>query len=64
MNSRILTLKDKSEWARLLKTLTPDQQDIYFTPEYYSFCENYGDGQAMCFVFKKDRDLAHPRSCF
>ena len=58
MSYRILTLNEKKEWSISLEKLPVDQQDIYYTPEYYELYEKNGDGQAMCFVFEKDNDIA------
>ena len=41
-----------------LECLPKDSCDVYFTPEYYSLYENYGDGEAKCFVFEKDGEIA------
>lgn len=57
MNYKLLTLADKQEWAILLNQLPQEQQDVYFTPEYYALYEEYGDGKAHCFVFQKDGNL-------
>ncbi len=58
MNYLLLELKQKKEWTEFLNKLPVDQQDIYFTPEYYYLYENNGDGKAMCFVFEKDGQIA------
>lgn len=58
MNYRVLTLKEKDEWDRLLTSLPPALQDIYYSPGYYSLYENYGDGKAMCFFFEMEEDMA------
>lgn len=59
MNSyEILDLNDSKKWNEYLKRLLIEQQDIYFTPEYYRLYEELGDGEAKCFVFKKNDDLA------
>jgi hypothetical protein len=58
MSYKILTLSDRKEWAKLLEKLPIDQQDIYYTPEYYELYEKNGDGQGMCFVFEKDNYIA------
>ena len=42
----------------MLSKLPLDQQDIYFTPEYYSTYENTGYGKAKCFVFYLDDKIA------
>lgn len=53
----ILTTNDDVKWNALLATLPIDQQDIYFSPEYYKLYEEIDDGKAKCFVFQKDNDL-------
>ena len=58
MNYKVFSLQDKEEWNNLLKKLPTKQQDIYYTPEYYSLYENYGDGKAQCFVFEKEGEIA------
>ena len=58
MSAYVLTLDEKEDWSNLLQKLSDDQQDIYYTPEYYSLYEDNGDGKAMCFVFNKDDDIA------
>jgi len=55
---RILTLGDKDQWNEYLKELPLNQQDVYYTPEYYSLYQNIGDGQAKCFYFENDGNLA------
>lgn len=57
-NYRILSLADSAEWSGYLKQLPIEQQDVYFTPEYYSLYEANGDGEARCFVFERGGDLA------
>ena len=39
MSYRILTLNEKKEWSTSLEKLPVDQQDIYYTPEYYELYE-------------------------
>lgn len=53
----LLTLHDKEEWNTYIERIPSDKRDIYFTPEYYSLYQNYGDGEACCFVFEKDGDI-------
>jgi hypothetical protein len=55
---KIIYLKDKEEWQEKYSLLPIGQQDIYYTPEYYALYENNGDGQACCFVFEQDNDIA------
>lgn len=58
MEYKILDLSQRQEWTKYLQKLPIDQQDIYFTPEYYSLYENYGDGKAQCFVLEQDYKIA------
>ncbi len=58
MQYKILTLADTREWNGLMDKLPSHAQDIYYTPEYYSLYQNYGDGKALCFVFEKDGETA------
>ena len=46
------------KWNEYLQCLPIDQQDIYFTPEYYRLYEELGEGKAICFVFTKDGHIA------
>lgn len=55
---QLLSLEDKQIWHNYLSLLPIEQQDLYFTPEYYSLYEKYGDGLPQCFVFEKDGELA------
>lgn len=57
-SSRLVRIQEKKEWEDAFNKLPLEQQDIYYTPEYYSLYENYGDGKAKCFVFEKDGDIA------
>jgi len=54
----ILTLNESTQWNALLAELPLDQQDIYFTPEYYKLYKEYGDGEPYCFVFQNNEGLA------
>jgi hypothetical protein len=56
--ARVISLKDKDLWNSLLRKLPLDQQDVYFTPEYYNVYEKNSDGKAQCFVYEKDGELA------
>lgn len=57
-NFEILSLINAGTWNKYLHQLPIEQQDIYFTPEYYQLYEDYGEGKAHCFVFEKDGDIA------
>ena len=41
MSFKVLTLNEKEEWLTLIKKLPLNQQDIYYTPEYYELFENF-----------------------
>ena len=58
MNYKTLSLSNKNDWKKYLQKLPVEQQDVYYTPEYYELYENYGDGKAQCFVFEKDGEIA------
>lgn len=58
MNFTLLDLERKDEWSMYSQRLPVGQRDIYYTPEYYSLFENYGDGKAQCFVFEQDGETA------
>lgn len=55
--STLLTLGNSEAWNKYLQQIPAEKRDIYFTPEYYSLYQNYGDGEACCFVFEKDGDI-------
>ena len=55
---KVLGLNETVEWNRLLSLLPKERRDVYFLPEYYSLYQNYGDGEAQCFVFEKDGQMA------
>ena len=54
----VISLDNKKKWDDIIKTFPDEKQDIYFTPDYYSLYENYGDGKAICFVFEKNGYIA------
>lgn len=54
---KILTLKDLEAWNEYYALISNENRDIYFTPEYYSLYQNYGDGVARCFVFEQDGEV-------
>lgn len=53
----ILDLKGTGRWQDRLAELSSNKRDIYFTPEYYSLYQNYGDGEARCFVFEHEGEV-------
>ena len=55
--TRLFKLKEATLWSELLHRLPPEYRDVYFLPNYYSLYENYGGGEACCFVFEKDGDI-------
>lgn len=54
----ILTLKDSQKWINFIDCLPKTQQDVYYTPEYYSLYEKNGDGEANCFIFEEFGNIA------
>jgi len=58
MSYKVLSLADKEEWNKYLELLPIDQQDVYYTPEYYELYEKNGDGKGQCFVFEKEGEIA------
>lgn len=54
MASTILNLSDSCDWKEALAAFPSNKRDVYFTPEFYSLYQNYGDGEARCFVFEQD----------
>lgn len=57
-NNLLLTIKDSILWNSYLNKIPNIRKDLYFTPEYYSLYQNYGDGEARCFVFEKEGNIA------
>ena len=57
MEYKLLSLKDRDIWNNYLRRLPLEQQDVYFTPEYYRLYEKNGDGVAYCFVYEEDDDF-------
>jgi len=51
---KLLKLEDAKLWHDYLKILPFEQQDVYFSPEYYSLYESNGDGVAHCFIYEKN----------
>lgn len=62
MNSRgefnVFDLSTSQIWNDYLHRLPQEQQDIYYTPEYYRLYEELGDGFARCFIFRLGEDYA------
>lgn len=54
----VISLKEAKKWERLLFSVPAERQDVYFSPDYYSLYEAYGDGQACCCVFTEGSELA------
>ena len=57
MSYRLLSLNESNLWYEYFHRLSIEQQDVYFTPEYYSLYEKNGDGVAYCFVYEEDDDF-------
>jgi len=58
MSQEVLSLKEAEKWNKYISKLPVNQQDIYFTPEYYNLHERYGDGKTQCFVFELNGEMA------
>jgi hypothetical protein len=58
MRYRVLDLTERHNWGDCIARLPVEQQDIYFTPQYYHLYERYSDGQARCFVFESGDEVA------
>lgn len=58
MSITVLSLENRDTWNQFLRRLPLEQQDIYYSPEYYALYENYGEGKAQCFVFEVGDYLA------
>jgi hypothetical protein len=56
MSFKVLTLEDKHEWGKYLDKLPVDQQDVYYSPEYYTLFEHMGNGKAYCFIFEDEQN--------
>lgn len=56
--NKVLSLKEFEEWKHLVNRLPIHQRDVYFAPEYYSLYQNYHNGEAQCYVFEDDGDIA------
>lgn len=54
----VINLSQYSNWKDHFVRIPSCKNDVYFLPEYYSLYENYGDGEAQCFVFEKDGNIA------
>jgi lipid II:glycine glycyltransferase (peptidoglycan interpeptide bridge formation enzyme) len=54
----LLDLSFSRKWRDLLQRLPIEQQDIYFTPEYYSLYERNGEGKALCFIYSDNSEVA------
>lgn len=54
----IANINEASNWQTGLMKLPANCRDVYFRPEYYSLYQNYGDGEAQCFIFEEDGNIA------
>lgn len=55
---QVLSKKQHDYWKEAFDKLPSQCRDVYFLPEYYSLYENYGDGEARCFVFESNGEIA------
>jgi len=54
----VLSTEKAEAWRKKHNRLPENQQDTYFTPDYYALYEHLGDGKAQCFVFEKNGEIA------
>lgn len=54
----VFNLNESSKWSEYCNKLSGGSKDVYFSPEYYSLYQNYGDGEANCIIFEKDGNIA------
>ena len=54
---RLITLDKKEEWKCILAQLPTNQQDVYFSPEYYALYEQNGDGTTCCFIYEEEESI-------
>ena len=52
-----INLADSVNWKEYIDKISANKRDVYFWPEYYSLYQNYGDGEALCFVFEKNGNI-------
>lgn len=57
-NYLVLRLSESLLWREYLNRLPIEQQDIYFTPEYYQLYEQNGEGETICFIFEHEGNFA------
>lgn len=53
----LLNMGDSQKWKAYLEQLPIENQDIYYTPEYYKLYEELGDGKEYCFVFISGNEI-------
>ncbi|OOM77940.1 FemAB family protein [Clostridium puniceum] len=46
------------KWNEYLEIMNKDNEDIYFSKNYYNMYEQNGDGKAELFVYKEENDIA------
>lgn len=54
---KLLSLQDCQVWKEYYYRLPAQQQDVYYSPDYYSLYQNYGDGEARCFIYEEGSDF-------
>ncbi len=55
---KVLNIYNSNIWNKYISELPSEQQDIYFTPQYYQLYEELGDGEARCFIYEEQDKLA------
>lgn len=54
----IILDSNSSEWNDYLYKIDENNQDIYYTSDYYKLYEHNGDGKGKLFVYKEDDNIA------
>jgi len=53
-----LNLSNKSEWNDIISMLPDIEQDVHLLPEYYQQNQVLGVGEATCFLYEKEGNIA------
>lgn len=55
---RVNKITEMSDWESYLLRLPFAQQDVYYSPSYYSLYQSNGDGEARCFIYEEGDKIA------
>lgn len=54
----VYKLSNSVDWLQSYNRISKGKRDVYFSPSYYQFHEQNGDGIAYCFVVEKNDQIA------